>query len=103
MPEGPQYPDVKVQLVGTDGNAFALIARVTSALREAGHVNAVDEFRKDLTVYLEAVRIRNRKLPNLAQAWQVWSEALGWLRDDYWRRFLFDPESELAGLTAPPA
>jgi hypothetical protein len=55
-----------------------------------------------LTVYLEAVRIRNRKLANLAEAWQAWSEALGWLRGEYWRRYLFDPDTELAGLTAQP-
>jgi hypothetical protein len=32
----PKYPDVKVQLVGEDGNAFAIVGRVARALREAG-------------------------------------------------------------------
>lgn len=31
-----KHPNVKVQLVGRDGNAFAIIARVRHALREAG-------------------------------------------------------------------
>ena len=31
-----KYPEVKVQLVGEDGNAFAIMARVGSALKKAG-------------------------------------------------------------------
>jgi hypothetical protein len=30
-----KYPDVKVRLVGEDGNAFAILGRVTRAMREA--------------------------------------------------------------------
>lgn len=30
-----RYPDVKVQLVGMDGNAFAIMGRVSCALRKA--------------------------------------------------------------------
>ncbi|MSQ06380.1 MAG: hypothetical protein EXR54_02075 [Dehalococcoidia bacterium] len=78
--------------------ALYLVAKV----RDRGY-STVAEFRQDLTVYLEAVRIRNRKLTNLAAAWQAWSEALAWLRGEHWRRYLFDPESELAGLAAPTA
>jgi hypothetical protein len=29
----PKYPHVKVKLVGRDGNAFAILARVTKAMR----------------------------------------------------------------------
>jgi hypothetical protein len=32
----PKYPDIKVRLVGEDGNAFAIMARVGGALRDAG-------------------------------------------------------------------
>ena len=74
---------------------------VVAKVRDRGYT-AVDQFRKDLTVYLEAVRIRNRKLANWAEAWQAWSEALGWLRGEHWRRYLFDPDTELAGLASPP-
>jgi len=31
-----KYPDISVRLVGEDGNAFAILGRVTSALKEAG-------------------------------------------------------------------
>ena len=32
----PKYPEVKVKLVGEDGNAFAILGRVTKALRQGG-------------------------------------------------------------------
>ena len=32
----PKYPKIKVQLTGRDGNAFAILGAVTSALRRAG-------------------------------------------------------------------
>jgi len=43
------YPDVKVQLSGTDGNAFAILARVRKALRQAGHGEVVEEFTQEAT------------------------------------------------------
>lgn len=44
MLQAPQYPDVEVQLTGEDGNAFAIIGRVSQALKRAGHSNAGNEF-----------------------------------------------------------
>ena len=32
----PRYPNVRVQLVGQDGNAFAILGRVKRAMLEAG-------------------------------------------------------------------
>ena len=32
----PKYPDIKVALVGKDGNAFAIMGAVRQALRRAG-------------------------------------------------------------------
>ena len=32
----PKYPDITVQLVGEDGNAFAVLGKVSRALRQAG-------------------------------------------------------------------
>ena len=31
-----KYPDVEVNLIGEDGNAFSILGRVSRALREAG-------------------------------------------------------------------
>ena len=33
---GPKYPHIRVPLVGEDGNAFMILARVAKALRRAG-------------------------------------------------------------------
>lgn len=35
-----RYPDVEVDLVGEDGNAFAILGRVQKALRRAGVTEA---------------------------------------------------------------
>ena len=43
----PRYPGVSVPMVGHDGNAFAILGRVTTALRQAGVDPAdVAEFRQ---------------------------------------------------------
>lgn len=34
--EAPKYPQIEVQLVGEDGNAFAIMGRVSDAMRKAG-------------------------------------------------------------------
>jgi hypothetical protein len=60
---------------------------------------AFHDFRQDLMAYLEAVYSAHQTLPNLAEAQQAWGEALNWLRADYWQRYLFHPDTELAGLT----
>lgn len=39
-----KYPNVQVQLVGEDGNAFAIIGRVSRALKRAGHREAATEW-----------------------------------------------------------
>ena len=39
-----RYPDVQVQLSGTDGNVFAIIGRVAAALRRAGEPAAATAF-----------------------------------------------------------
>lgn len=37
-----------VKLIGTDGNAFAIMGRVTSALKKAGYdSNYIDKYRKE--------------------------------------------------------
>jgi hypothetical protein len=41
--------DVKVKLVGEDGNAFAILGAVSKALKRAGHKDLVDEFMAEAT------------------------------------------------------
>ena len=45
----PRYPDVTVELTGTDGNAFAILGKVAKALRRAGHGAAVTAFQSEAT------------------------------------------------------
>ncbi len=41
-----KYPQVRVQLTGEDGNAFAILGRVTKAMRKAGVSKAeIDQFQ----------------------------------------------------------
>ena len=60
---------------------------------------AFQDFRRDLTAYLEAVHSTHQTLPNLTEVRQAWIEALHWLRAEYWQRYRFSPETDLAGLT----
>lgn len=46
MSQSPQYPAVRVKLTGTDGNAFAIIGRVHSALKKDISRVAADRFRE---------------------------------------------------------
>jgi len=45
----PNYKPVKVPLVNEDGNAFAIMGRVTKALRCAGHTDLVKLYQKYAT------------------------------------------------------
>lgn len=46
----PKYPHIHVRLVGEDGNAFSILARVRRALSHGGVSHAeVDKFVKDAT------------------------------------------------------
>lgn len=46
----PKYPNVKVQLIGKDGNAFAILGRVRQAMRRAGIApDVIAEFNKEAT------------------------------------------------------
>lgn len=58
--------------------------------------HAFVDFRRDLTAYLKAVRLRNQNLPHLSQARKSWTEALDLLQGEHWRRYLFDPDTDLA-------
>lgn len=45
----PLFPDVKVKLVGEDGNIFFIMGRVGNALKRAGHDSAVKRFYEEVT------------------------------------------------------
>ena len=39
--------NVKVKLVGTNGNAFAILGKVSKALKLAGHADLAEEFMSE--------------------------------------------------------
>ena len=46
----PRYPEVEVQLVGEDGNAFSILGRVRMAMKKHGISEDVrDEFMREAT------------------------------------------------------
>ena len=49
MANDVKFPDVHVKLTGTDGNAFAIIGAVTTALRKAGHGDQTSAFTAEAT------------------------------------------------------
>ena len=60
----------------------------------------ISEFRTDIDCYLDALTDRNEGHPEAGQANSAWLEAAEWLKADYWRGFMFDPDTELSGLIA---
>lgn len=49
MENGPKYPDIEVQLIGLDGNAGSIMARVVDALRKSDDVPQIEytNFRRE--------------------------------------------------------
>ena len=59
-----KYPEVTVELTGTDGNAFSILARVSGALKRAG----VDKTERD-AFYNEATAGDYDALLRTAMRW----------------------------------
>ena len=78
-----------------DAAVQAAARTVISQVRRRAYTDFA-AFRGDLLAYLETVRAYQQSLPDLAAARHAWAEALAWLRDPYWQRYLFHPEIELA-------
>ncbi len=48
MSDETKYPDVEVELLGEDGNAFFIVGRVAKALKKAGvDREEIEEFRAE--------------------------------------------------------
>ncbi len=58
------------------------------------------EFRTEFEGYLSLVSERCRELAQSAKLIEAWRAAKDELRAPYWRKFLFDPETDLAGYDA---
>ena len=82
-------------LDSADGPCSDSALHLINNVRQRAYTD-LNGFRQDLMEHLDAVAERNSDLAEIGQSRQAWKEALGWFQDDYWRRFLFDPESEFA-------
>jgi hypothetical protein len=79
----------------TDAAVREAAQTVISQVRQRAYRD-VAHFRRDLMAYLSTIRAYHQSLTDLAAAQQAWAEALEWLRDSYWQRYLFRAETELA-------
>jgi hypothetical protein len=57
---------------------------------------AVEPFRHDLQQYFALIHERNHNLPEFPEMVDVWHQGRELIRDKYWRKFRFDPDSDLA-------
>jgi hypothetical protein len=57
---------------------------------------AVEPFRHDLQQYFALVHERNQNLQEFPEMVGVWHQGMELLREKYWRKFRFDPDSDLA-------
>jgi hypothetical protein len=53
-------------------------------------------FRHDLQQYFTLVDERNRSLQDFPDLVGVWHQGMELLREQYWRKFRFDPDADLA-------
>ena len=79
-----------VQDMGLKETALDTLEKV----RSRGYASFGD-FRRDFDHCLAALDERNKKLPNLDDLVGVWCEAMRMMSADYWRKFLFDPDTDL--------
>jgi len=50
MNNNPKYPDIMIQLIGLDGNAFSILGRCRSAMKRARLPEfEINEFTKEAT------------------------------------------------------
>jgi serine/threonine protein kinase len=57
---------------------------------------AVAPFRRDLQQYFALVDKRNRDLQHFSDLVEVWRQGMELLREQYWRKYRFDPDADLA-------
>ena len=90
-----EMDEIAIRFSQAGGPVEPAALEVINKVRDRGYTDFAD-FRRDLTGFLEEVRIRNRSLPSLPAAKTAWREAAELLKADHWRRYIFDPETELA-------
>ena len=93
---GQELDEMARDLTECDPSAAEACTVILDKIRERSYTDYT-QFRADLTAYLDRIAERNAAMANAAEAGRVWLEAAQWLKADYWRGFLFDPDTELSG------
>ena len=90
-----ELTEIRRGLLGA-GDDVGSVAEVILGKIESRSYADYEQFRPDLSAFLEAVSTRNHGLSDHPAAQSAWREALDWLRGDYWTRFQFNAETELS-------
>lgn len=90
-----ELDEIRRTLIGAGDEVSSAANSILDKIGERSYSD-FEQFRADLRAYLGAVQARNSSLPEFDAAVSSWREALEWLRGDYWTRFKFDAETELA-------
>ena len=89
--------DSMIQSFSAVGNLGIKEAALTALQKIQNRAySSFQEFRGDFSRYLALLEGSYRTHPDSHSLVGVWGQALGLLCDQYWKRFLFDPDSDLA-------
>ena len=61
----------------------------------------IDDFKVDLTAFLDDVRIQNREDNNIASNITIWHESASLLADPHWAKYDFDADAMLSKIPKP--
>ena len=90
-----ELAELRRALIGT-GEEVGVASEVILGKIESRSYSDYRQFKGDFLALLQALSTRNLALEEFESATNAWLEALDWLRGDYWTRFKFDAEAELA-------
>ncbi len=90
-----ELDEVRRGLIGADVEMAAAAEVILEKIGARAYTD-YQQFRTDLVAFLEAIAARNTSLADYPEMQAAWQEALEWLNGDYWTRFRFNAESELA-------
>lgn len=96
---GEELDDMARDMSATTPSIIEIGTVMLDKIRDRNYTE-YSQFRSDLNTYLDRIDQRNRAADTAAAATQIWQEAAQWLKEDYWRGFLFDPDVEMAGYLA---
>jgi hypothetical protein len=86
-----------IQVCGdvTSGPLATLAVEMLERLKRRDY-GGMAPFRHDLQHYFALVDERNRNLADFPDRLGVWHQGMDLLREQYWRKFRFDPDADLA-------